>query len=60
MTGVGQAAFATLLSEQNLTDRQRVLGPDHPSTLTSRNNLAWAGRSRYTSRPSPAENGCSG
>ena len=28
--------------EQNLADRERVLGPDHPSTLTSRNNLAYA------------------
>src|SRR5215472_9427389 len=25
---------------QNLTARERVLGPDHPDTLTSRNNLA--------------------
>ena len=28
--------------EQTLTDRERVLGPDHPDTLTSRNNLAGA------------------
>jgi len=28
--------------EQALTIRERVLGPDHPDTLTSRNNLALA------------------
>jgi hypothetical protein len=28
-----------------LTDRIRVLGPDHPKTLTTRSNLArWRGR----------------
>ncbi|OLO55680.1 hypothetical protein BKH30_02910, partial [Actinomyces oris] len=26
--------------EQNLKDRTHILGPHHPSTLTSRNNLA--------------------
>ncbi|MBP8919188.1 MAG: tetratricopeptide repeat protein, partial [Micropruina sp.] len=30
------------LYEQTLTDRQRILGSDHPNTLTSRNNLASA------------------
>jgi Tetratricopeptide repeat len=30
------------LFEQTLTDRQRILGGDHPDTLTSRNNLAGA------------------
>ena len=30
--------------EQVLADRERVLGPDHPDTLTSRNNLAVAYR----------------
>ncbi|MFF7497166.1 tetratricopeptide repeat protein, partial [Streptomyces rubiginosohelvolus] len=30
------------LHQQVLTDRQRILGPDHPHTLTSRNNLAHA------------------
>ena len=30
------------LHEQALADRQRVLGPDHPDTPTSRNNLAYA------------------
>ena len=28
----------------HLTDRERVLGPDHPDTLTTRNNLAGAYR----------------
>ncbi|MEU8102061.1 tetratricopeptide repeat protein, partial [Streptomyces rubiginosohelvolus] len=28
------------LHQQNLTDIERILGPDHPATLTSRNNLA--------------------
>ena len=28
------------LYEQTLADRERVLGPDHPDTLASRNNLA--------------------
>ncbi|WP_239382498.1 tetratricopeptide repeat protein, partial [Frankia sp. CIT1] len=28
------------LCEQVLTDRLRVLGPDHPDTLAARNNLA--------------------
>lgn len=27
--------------EQALTDSERVLGPDHPDTLTYRNNLAY-------------------
>ena len=30
--------------EQTLADRERVLGPDHPDTLLSRNNLALAYR----------------
>ena len=33
---------AITLYEQVLTDRIRVLGEDHPDTLTSRNNLASA------------------
>jgi hypothetical protein len=28
------------LHERTLADRERLLGPDHPDTLTSRNNLA--------------------
>ncbi len=31
---------AITLDEQTLASRERVLGPDHPDTLTSRNNLA--------------------
>jgi hypothetical protein len=30
------------LYEQTLADRERVLGPDHPDTLNSRDNLATA------------------
>ena len=30
------------LYEATLTDMERVLGPDHPDTLASRNNLAYA------------------
>jgi len=33
---------AIALHERNLADRTRILGPDHPDTLTSRNNLATA------------------
>ena len=53
------------LYEQTLADRERVLGPEHPDTLTTRNNLAYAyqsaggstGRSRSMSRPSPTASG---
>ncbi|MFI6522588.1 hypothetical protein ACIBF1_44045 [Spirillospora sp. NPDC050679] len=37
---------AITLHEQNLADRQRVLGHHHPNTLTSRNNLEVALRAR--------------
>lgn len=37
---VGRSAEATAISEQALAARERVLGPDHPDTLASRNNLA--------------------
>ena len=33
---------AIRLHERTLADRERVLGADHPDTLTSRNNLAVA------------------
>jgi len=33
------------LDENNLDDRIRILGPDHPDTLKSRHNLAAAYRS---------------
>jgi hypothetical protein len=38
----GRAAEAIGLHERTLADRERVLGPDHPDTLQSRNNLATA------------------
>ena len=38
----GRAAEAIGLHERTLADYERVLGPDHPGTLTSRNNLALA------------------
>ena len=40
----GQLDQAIPLYEATLTDRERVLGPDHPDTLTFRNNLAYAYR----------------
>jgi len=33
---------ALSLLEQALPERERILGPDHPSTLGSRSNLATA------------------
>ncbi|MFD0522893.1 tetratricopeptide repeat protein [Paractinoplanes durhamensis] len=40
----GDPAGATTASGQLLTDRLRVLGPDHPHTLTTRHSLAnWRG-----------------
>jgi hypothetical protein len=38
----GQLEKAITLHEQNYTDRQRILGPDHPETTASRTNLAKA------------------
>ena len=38
----GRLTEAITLNVQLLTDRIRVLGEDHPDTLTSRNNLAYA------------------
>ena len=35
---------AVTLHEQNLADYVRILGPDHPDTLTIRSNLAIARR----------------
>ena len=43
-----EAAYAELL-----TDEMRVFGPDHPNTLTTRNNLA-AFRGRAEDAPSAA------
>jgi hypothetical protein len=40
----GDAADAVSAFETLLADRLRLLGPDHPNTLTTRNNLAqWHG-----------------
>ncbi|KOV85961.1 tetratricopeptide repeat protein, partial [Nocardia sp. NRRL S-836] len=36
----GDLDRAIPLHEATLTDRERLLGPDHPNTLSSRNNLA--------------------
>jgi cytochrome c-type biogenesis protein CcmH/NrfG len=33
---------AITLFERVLTDQERILGAEHPSTLTTRNNLAYA------------------
>ncbi len=38
----GRAAEAMPLHEQTLAARERVLSPEHPSTLISRDNLAAA------------------
>ena len=38
----GRLGEAIALYEQVLADRIRVLGPDHPDTLSSRNSLAYA------------------
>jgi tetratricopeptide (TPR) repeat protein len=42
--GYGQPAEGIPLYERTLADREQVLGDTHPSTLTSRNNLALAYR----------------
>jgi Tetratricopeptide repeat len=47
---VGRAEEAIPLLAQTLADRERVLGPSHPRTRTSRSNLAIA-RSRRSRRP---------
>jgi tetratricopeptide (TPR) repeat protein len=39
---VARLATADAAGRQTLTDRERVLGPNHPDTLTPRNNLAYA------------------
>ena len=36
------AAQAIVIGERLVADQERVLGPDHPSTLNSRNSLAIA------------------
>ena len=47
----GRTAEAIPLLERTLADCERVLGPDHPNTLTSRNNPAMA----YQDAGGPAE-----
>ena len=42
LRAAGRAAEAIPLHEQTLAAFERVLGPDHPDTLASRNNLALA------------------
>ena len=42
MQAAGDLGRAIPLYEQTLADSVRVLGADHPDTLTSRNNLAGA------------------
>ncbi|MEU0382767.1 tetratricopeptide repeat protein, partial [Streptomyces cyaneofuscatus] len=39
---LGRHQEAVDLHQRTLTDYERVLGPDHPNTLTSRSNLASA------------------
>ena len=41
----GDAEGALRLFRELLPDRERVLGPDHPDILTTRNNIAgWTGK----------------
>ncbi|MEU7570535.1 FxSxx-COOH system tetratricopeptide repeat protein [Micromonospora sp. NPDC049240] len=42
LRSAGDVARALALFEQLVTERERILGPDHPDTLTSRNDLATA------------------
>ena len=45
MTGQrGDLAAALRLSRELLPDQERVLGPDHPDTLATRNNIAYLAR----------------
>lgn len=41
LRALGDLAGARKLHEQNLEIYERVLGSEHPNTLTTRNNLAW-------------------
>ena len=40
MGGLGEAQAACDLAQETLDRRRRVLGEDHPATLTSAGNLA--------------------
>ncbi|WP_143674053.1 tetratricopeptide repeat protein, partial [Streptomyces sp. or3] len=42
LNDLGEHQQAAVLHRQTLTARERVLGPNHPDTLTSRNNLTAA------------------
>jgi tetratricopeptide repeat protein len=42
LRAAGRAEEAVALHEQVLAVRQRVLGPEHPDTVQSQNNLARA------------------
>ena len=65
LPSAGDLGRAIPLYQQTLADSLRVLGEDHPDTLASRGNLAyayhrrgtWAGPSPCTSRPSPTPAG---
>ncbi|GFJ85116.1 hypothetical protein Phou_092960 [Phytohabitans houttuyneae] len=48
----GDPAGAAHAFEELLADNLRVLGPDHPDTLTTRGNIAY-GRGRPGIRPVP-------
>ena len=58
MKAQGDLAGARKLQEEMLAIRRRVLGPEHPDTLTSMNNLAdtlrlraiWRGRASCKKR----------
>jgi hypothetical protein len=50
----GRTAEAIALHERTLADFERVLGADHPDTLTSRSNLAEAYRAAADGRGDPA------
>ena len=41
LQSLGRAGEALPVYERTLTDSEQILGTDHPSTLTSRNNLAY-------------------
>ena len=41
MLPIISSSMAGTSSKVLLTDMRRVLGPDHPDTLTTRNNLAY-------------------
>ena len=53
----GRDDLAIPLFEEVLADSARVLGPDHPHTLTSRRNLEAARRARESGSASSPETG---